>query len=310
MAVREELSLVNMDTEPLSPSVGKWLRFSAWLGRLWRGIVAFVSPPQPEPMPIAPVSPPLPPPPPPPPPPPGQLRGRRRLQRPMVVPASGYIFSFQVHATFVWEAEGIYQEELSSAIDGLMPYSIRRLKALAAQHARHHPPHRARELEVELQQALDENKVWRFTWHGLSLTCRPYVWVELEEQVKQAVRPYWEQLIKLDCEHDVQTRRAEYAERLSKQWATILTDLMGSPVADGAAEMTEKDLAEVVRKIVAEQKAAAEKLEDLMTKKADGGDAFERSEHFDALRERLERRADHLFESTGTASSNGHNPED
>jgi hypothetical protein len=265
-------------------------------------LVALFSPP--EPTPIVPVSPP------PPPPPPGQLRGRRTLQNPMVVPASGYIFTFKVHATFTWMAEGVYREELSTAIDGLMPYSIRRLKALAAQRARHHPPHRARELEVELQKELDENEVWRFSWRGLSLTCRPYIWVELEERVKQTVRPYWEQLIKLDCEHDVQMRRAEYAERLSKQWATILTDLMGSPVADGAAEMTEKELAEVVGKIVSEQKAAAEKLEDLMTKKADDGDTFERSEHFDALRQRLERRADRLFEPTGADSRNGRNPKE
>ena len=306
MGIGEESGLVNTDTGPLSPSVGKWLRFSAWLGRLWRGFVAIFSLPKPEPMPIVPVSPA----PPPPPPPPGQLRGRRRLQTPMAVPASGYIFTFKIHATFVWTAEGVYQQELSSAIDSLMPYAIRRLKALVAQRARHHPPHRAQGLEVELQQELDKSEVWRFSWRGLSLTCRPYVWVELEEQVKQAVRPYWEQLIKLDCEHDVQMRRAEYAERLSKQWATILTDLMGSPVADGAAEMTEKDLAEVVRKIVAEQKAAAERLEDLMTRKADSGDAFERSEHFDALRERLERRADHLFEPTGGASRNGRNPKE
>jgi hypothetical protein len=188
-----------------------------------------------------------------------------------------------------------------------MPYAIRRLKALAAQHARHHPPHRARELKVELQQELKDNGSWGMTWRGVSLTCRPYVWVELDDQVKQAVRPYGEQLIKLDCEHDVQMRRAEYAEKLSRQWSTILTDLMGSPVADGAAELTEKELAEVVRKIVAEQKAAAEKLEDLMTRKVDGGDTFERSEQFDALRERLERRADRPFDRAGAESVNGQN---
>ncbi|MEU8819073.1 hypothetical protein [Actinoplanes sp. NPDC048796] len=236
------------------------------------------------------------------------MRGRRGLPKPLVVPASGYIFTFEVHATFVWTAEGVYQDELSSAMDSLMPYAIRRLKAMAAQHARHHAPHRARELEVELQKVLDENKAWRFSWREVSLTCRPHVWVELEERVKQTVQPYWEQLIKLDCEHDVQTRRAEYAERLSRQWAAILTDLMGSPVADGAAEMTEKDLAEVVRKIVAERKAAADKLEDLMTKKVDGVDPFDRSEYSKALWERLERRADHLFAPTGAATGNGHGP--
>jgi hypothetical protein len=275
------------------------VRFSAWIGRTWRAFLALFSlpetEPETEPMPLAP------------PPPPAQLRARRKLQTPMVVPASGYIFTFQVHATFIWTGEGLYQEQVTGAVEALMPYAIRRLKALAARHARQYPPHRARELEMELQQDIKDNGPWTFTWRGASLACRPYVWVELEEQVKQAVRPYWEQLIKLDCEHDVQMRRAEYAEKLSRQWTTILTGLMGSPVADGAAEMTEKDLAEVVRKIVAEQRAAAEKLEDLMTRKVDGGDTFERSEHFDALRERLERRADRLFERTGT--TNGWKPE-
>src|SRR5262249_3581792 len=127
--------------------------------------------------------------------------------------------------------------------------------------------------------------------------------------VKAAVQPYWEELIKLDCEHDVQTQRAEYAEKLSKQWTTILTDLMGSPLADGAAEMTEKQLAEVVRKIMAERKAGAEKLEDLMTKKVEEGDTFERDDHFQALRERLERRADRPFERTGPAPANGGDPQ-
>lgn len=226
----------------------------------------------------------------------------------MAVPANGYIFTFHVHATFVWAADGLYQAELTSAIDGLMPYAVRRLKAVAAHHARRHQPHHARELEVDLQQAIGQDGQWRFTWRGASLTCRPYVWVELDDQVKKAVQPYWEQLIKLDCDHDVQMRRAEYAEKLSRQWATILTDLMGSPVADGAAELTEKELAEVVRKIVAEQKAAAQKLEDLMSKKVDDGDTFERMEHFEALRTRLERRADRPFEPSGAERSNGGPP--
>jgi len=292
---------VSTEVGPVSPSVSRWLRFSAWIGRIWRAILAYFAPPEPESMPVSPA---------PPPPPPGRLTGRRTLQPPMVVPASGYIFTFQVHAVFIWGSDGLYQEQLTSSIDALMPYVTRRLKALAAQHARQHPPHRARELEVELQQALKDDGAWKLTWRGMSVTCQPYVWVELDEQVKRAVQPYWEQLIKLDCEHDVQMRRAQYAEKLSRQWTTILTDLMGSPVADGAAEMTEKELAEVVRKIVAEQRAAAEKLEDLMTKKVDGGDTFERSEHFEALRERLERRADRLFQGTGAASANGRNPQE
>jgi hypothetical protein len=298
--------IVTYEPEQMTVRTGWWMRLSAWLGRLWRAFIAPFG--APDPLPVVPVSPA--PAPPPPPQPPGSLRGRRRLPSPLVVPADGYIFNFHVQATFVWSAEGLYQDELTSSIDGLMPYVTRRLKALAAGHARRHPPHRAREFEVELQRELQQIGPWSLTWRGVSLTCQPHVWVELDEQVKEAIRPYWEQIIKLDFEHDVQTRRADYAEKLSRQWTGILTDLLGSPVAGGAAEMTERELAEVVRKIVDEQRAAAEKLEELMTRKVDGGDTFERTEHFDALRERLEHRADRLFQQTGTPATNGRRPHD
>jgi len=46
-----------------------------------------------------------------------------------------------------------------------------------------------------------------------------------------------------------------------------------------------------------------------MTKKAGAGDPFERSGHFAALRERLERRADRFFARPGAGSANGHNPQ-
>jgi len=284
---------VSVETGPVVPSVSWWLRISAWLGRIWRAFIRVLSPPDPLPPPVPPA--PVPPPP--------RVRGRRALQTPLVVLASGYVFTFRVHATFHWSAEGVYQEQLSNLMDALAPYPIRRLKALAAQHARNHTPHHAQELEQELQQALTEDGPWPFVWRGIGATCRPYIWVELDDQVKEAVRPYWEQLIRLDCEHDVRVRRAEYTERLSRQWTDILTDLLGSPAAAGAAEMTEKELAEVVGRIVAEQRAAAEKLEDMMAEKANSADMQERSEHFEQLRERLERRADGLFQPASTASA-------
>ncbi|GIF38238.1 hypothetical protein [Actinoplanes xinjiangensis] len=290
-----------MIVEPEIARTGLWTRFCAWLGRMWRAFLAPFG--EPEPMPVIPLSPA---PAPPPPPPPGVLRGRRRLPSPLVVPANGYVFNFHVQATFVWAADGLYQDELTSSIDALMPYATRRLKALAARLSRLHSPHRAREFEAELQRELQQSGPWSLTWRGATLSCDPHVWVELDEHVKEAIRPYWEQIIKLDFEHDVQMRRAEYAERLSRQWTTILTDLMVSPVAGGAAEMTENELAEVVRKIVDEQRATAEKLEELMTRKVDGGDTFERTEHFDALLERLQHRADRLFQQADGAPANGH----
>ncbi|MEJ3746281.1 hypothetical protein WEI85_23695 [Actinomycetes bacterium KLBMP 9797] len=268
-----------MSEEPVNvkPSVG------GWLSRLWRWLLAALRGPEPAPVPVPVV--------PPPPPPPGWLRERRHLQPPLVVPASGYIFTFQVHASFVWTSYGITRDMLSSSVQHFMPYLVRELKATAARRAREHEPHQAHRLETELQDWLEDKGVWRYTRDGVEVTCRPHVWVELEDRVKQAVQPYWEELIKLDCEHTVRMKRVEYAKDLSDGWLAVLTDLVGSPVAEGAAQMTEKEFADVVQKIMAERKAAAEKLNTLLEEKIRHGDAFDRMEHFDMLKERLERQA-------------------
>jgi hypothetical protein len=283
----------------VEPSVSRWRRFSGWLGRVWRWIVAALRGPEPMPEPIMPSAPP-------PPPPPGRLRERRRLQSPLVVPASGYIFNFHVHATFVWTSHDLPRELLSASSQHFMPYVIRELAAIAAGRARLYPAHRAHELEVDLQELLDRKGVWRYGREGVEVTCQPHVWVQLEDQVKQAVRPYWEELIKLDCEHDVQMKRAEYAERLSKQWLSVLTDLVGSPIANGAAQLTEKEFAEVVQSIMAERKASAEKLNTLLEDKVRDGDEFDRMEHFETLKERLEQQATFISAPpSGAAAHNG-----
>jgi hypothetical protein len=281
----------------VGPSVGRWPRFFAWLGRVWRALVRALSGPS-EPEPELVVTPP--------PPPPGTLMERRRLSAPLVVPARGYTFSFNVHAAFVWTSHGIDRESLSELTHYFMPFAVRTLTALAARHARDIRPHRAHDLEVEIQDVLEKQGLWRFRRDDVEITCRPHVWVKLDDRVRQAVEPYWEQLIRLDCEYDVQMRRAEYAETLSGQWKAMLTDLMDSPFADGAAELTEKQLSEVVQKIVAERRAAAAKLEDLLAERIRGGDAFDQMEHFETLKERLERDASiGVAHATSSANGNG-----
>lgn len=272
----------------VGPSVGRWLRFLAWLGRLWRGLVAALSdPPAPEPV-AAPA------------PRPGTHKERRRLSNPLVVPARGYTFTFNVHATFVWTSHGIDRESLSELTHYFMPFAVRTLTALSARQARDVAPHRAHDLEVAIQQVLEKQGPWRFHRDEVEITCRPHVWVKLDERVRKAVEPYWEQLIKLDCEHDVQMKRAQYAEKLSGQWQAMLADLLHSPFADGAAELTEKELSAVVQKIVAERRAASEKLDELLAERIREGDAFDRMEHFENLKERFERKA-----AAGSATGNG-----
>jgi hypothetical protein len=292
---------MNEASSRVEPSVSAWRRFAAWLGRVWRWFIAAVRGPEPMHGPVLP--------PPPLPPPPGRHSERRRLQSPLVVPASGHVFNFNIHASFIWTSHGLPRQTLSSTVQHFMPYAVRELAAVSASRARHHAAHQAQELEHDLQELLAKKGIWKFVHEGVEVTCRPHVWVQLDDRVKQAVQPYWEELIKLDCEHKVSMRRVEYADELSKQWLAVLTDLVGSPVADGAAQMTEKEFAEVVRTIMAERKAAAEKLNDLLEERIRQGDAFDRVEHFDVLKERLEEQAAFTYAPrAGTQVHNGFAP--
>lgn len=283
------------DTINKTSSPGAWRRFGSWLLGLWRRLVAALRGPEPIPMP----------PPPPPLPPPGRLTERRDAQTPIIVPARGYVFTFRVHATFIWSSEGIPREILSGSAQYFMPYAIRALARLAATRARNVVAHRARELEVELQRAITDSGPWRYERYGARVTCQPYIWVELDEGVKQAIKPYWEQLIKLDCEYDVDVKRAQHVDRMSRQWLTILEKLVDNPVASGAAKMTNESLAAVVRDLIAEQNATAQRLEDLLAERLRHGDAYEQAASFDLLTERLSARGSKPAGTPTTPSSNG-----
>ncbi|MFF0659429.1 hypothetical protein [Micromonospora tulbaghiae] len=279
-----------------SSAAGRWRRLGAWLRNVWHRLLAALRGPEPIPMP--PLAPP---------PPPGRLTERRDVSSPIVVPARGHVFTFRVRAAFIWSSEGIPRETLNGSAHFFMPYATRALTRLATARARNFAAHRARELEVELQRAVAESGPWRYERSGVQVTCQPHVWVELDDGVKQAVRPYWEELIKLDCEYDVDVKRAQNAERLSRQWLSILEKLVESPVAGGAARMTSDNLAAVVQDLIAQQQAAAQRLEDLLGEKLRNGDAFEQATSFDVLAERLKAhgRAD-ATGSTGQNSSRRH----
>jgi hypothetical protein len=223
------------------------------------------------------------------------------LPTPALVPARGYAFSFKVHASFLWCTDGVPGEVLKDHVERLMPRAVRRLTALAAEFAREQMPHHARDLETALQKALKDQGDWKYQVAGDAISCGITAWIELDDRVRQAIEPYWEQLVKLDYEHTVQLKRADNAEKLSRQWLTVLTNLAGSPMADGAAELTETEFAAVVAKIVREKKAAQAKYESLLEDGMRDGDAFDRMDHRRMLLERLERM---VFTNSGPTGAN------
>jgi hypothetical protein len=117
---------------------------------------------------------------------------------------------------------------------------------------------------------------------GSKVNCRAHVRIRLDERVQQQVRPYWEKLIELDYARDVAARRARHAAGMSTQWAAILDRLLAGPVPDGAARMTDEQLAAVVKDLLAER--AANESADLAT-----SGEYEREGYFDLLEERRQR---------------------
>jgi hypothetical protein len=209
----------------------------------------------------------------------------------------GYVYHFIVHATFEWKADGMDSAALRTCARRWMPLAIRELRRCVAAKSRDFAPHRARALEVSVNQMLAEGGDWPF---GAAVTCRPRISVELDERVREQVRTYSEQRIRMDCEHEAGVRRADLADHLSRRWVKVLEGLLQSPVASGAARLTEQRLAEVVDGLLVAQDNVTDLWEKILQDETLG--SFERAKAHDGLMDHLSMRG---FKPR--AKSNGHN---
>ncbi|MEU5939637.1 hypothetical protein ABZ807_10645 [Micromonospora sp. NPDC047548] len=195
-----------------------------------------------------------------PPPPPDELIERQEALAPFTLPAQGYVFTFTVRAVFTWSAKGVRPELLSWYARYFMPDAIRRVKRVAAEQARAFPAHRAGELEVSLRRALDEQDrpPWHYRRGQVHVACRPDVSVRLDERVRQLLQPHSERLIDLECQNDLYTRRAQYAEQLNRRWAAIMDEFVDHPAPGEAGEAIKEELNRARRHLMEEEKAAAQ----------------------------------------------------
>lgn len=245
-----------------------WRRVRGAVVKSWkRSIAALAGPEQPPYVPPAPPE------------PPGRLLSRRTIT-PIDVPAQGFAFDFQLSGVFEWRSNGLERATLDSLVERFLPYARAHLKEEATGLARDIEPHRGDEFERRLRQRLDQLGAWRYERGGQQVTCRAYVRVQLDERVRQHIQPYWERLITLDYEHDLATRRAKHADGVSTEWAKILHRLLDGPVPGGAARMTDQQLAEVVRELLADRAAATDPLSEAL-KNLDPQDEYAREGYFD-----------------------------
>lgn len=268
-----------LSTSPVRDGI--WPRFRTWLARLWQRYLTWSRGPEP-PQPL------------PPPPPPGHATQRQELTDPFVVPARGHVFDFQAYAAVDWSSDGLTREELNGRVQSLARRVRSELRKLIGDVARDYAPQRAGELEIELNRVLDARGPWRFNSSAAGVVrCHPHVRVALDDRVRQYVQPYWERRIKMECAHDFELRRAQLAEELTQRWLAVLEKLCDSPLADGAARLAEKELAEIVAEMRGDQKKAADQMQgllDIAVSNSAGLGAYERAEMFDVVVEELRRR--------------------
>ncbi|WP_200207436.1 hypothetical protein [Micromonospora coerulea] len=193
---------------------------------------------------------------------PGPLIERLDTPMPIRVSGQGRRFNFHIHARCFWSAEQVPREVLLSTAHYCMTYAIRRLTQLAAEHAVNFAVYQAAELESELQQELSEASPWRYRRGDTVVTCQPHVWVDVDEQVRKVVLPYRDELLKLDCEFEVDRTKAAYADQLGRPRATSAASATDGTAAGEAAPATGADLAGDVRRAVAELRATAQRLEN------------------------------------------------
>ncbi|MCX4385351.1 hypothetical protein OG777_00215 [Micromonospora peucetia] len=230
--------------------------------------------------------------PPPAPPVPSTVTFRHDVPQPILVPAWGDAFDFRLHAVYTWTAQNMAYEELRLRAERHLAWAGGIVRDRAVDLARQYEPHRSHDLERALNDRLTGQ---RWPREG----SQPHFWVQVrvspDERVRERLRPYWEERIKLECDHELQKIRAQQADELTRRWCTVLQSLEDDPVTAHAARLTGEQFAEVFRRYVQERRETVPDLVALLREAVRGhGDLgmgpSEYTEAWDAAIRTYERR--------------------
>jgi hypothetical protein len=167
----------------------------------------------------------------------------RRVSPALLVPAQGQVYGFVIRATFTWTADLTRPELFGWYVDYFQPQADQRLRRIAARYARESPPHRPRDVEIALYEAFagEDALPWRYERGDVLFSCELDVSVHLDERVRRLLQPYWDRRIALECERDLDRRRAEYAEERRRRGPAETTEQDGPTTAGTpGADRTER----------------------------------------------------------------------
>nr|MDT0663212.1 hypothetical protein [Micromonospora sp. DSM 115978] len=175
---------------------------------------------------------------------PESVSHRRDPHEPILVPALGDAFDFQVYAAFTWTAHRMTHEDLLYRIDRASPWAVATVREWSAAVSRGYPPHRSAELEQGLNTRFNGQ-----SWPSGSGEGAPRFSVQVrvspDQRVRERLRPYWEERIKLECEHELNKLRTLQAEELTRRWREVLRGLEQDPETSYAARLTGERFAQV-----------------------------------------------------------------
>ncbi|XTZ18066.1 hypothetical protein ACQSSU_12195 [Micromonospora echinospora] len=186
---------------------------------------------------------------------------RRDAPEPVLVPAKGDAFDFRVHPAYTWTGRGASYGEFRERVTGHLGWAAGIVRDQAADLARQHEPHRSHDLERTLNGHLT-GQVWPRTGDAPRFTVQ--VRVLPDQRIRDRLRPYWEERIRLECEHELATLRTRQAEALTGRWREVLSRLEDDPVTRHAARLTEKQFAQVFGEYADERRRVPMELAELL----------------------------------------------
>lgn len=195
------------------------------------------------------------------PPPLAELVLRREAPEPVLVAAQGDAFDFHVHPAYTFTGRGASYGDFRQRVEGHLRWAGGIVRDQAANLARQHEPHRSHEFERALNTHLT-GQVWPRTGDAPRFTVQ--VRVLPDPRVRDRLRPYWEERIRLECEHELATLRTRHAEDLTGRWREVLSRLEDDPVTRHAARLTEKQFAQVFGEYADERRRVPMELAELL----------------------------------------------
>ncbi|MFJ8580849.1 hypothetical protein [Micromonospora sp. NPDC093277] len=186
---------------------------------------------------------------------------RQDVPQPILVPAKGDAFDFRLHAVYTWTGQNMTYDELRFRAERYLFWAGGIVREQTVDLARQHEPHRSHELEQALNLRLSGQ---RWPRQGNLPYFTVQVRVSPDERVRERLRPYWEDRIKLECDHELEKIKARQADDLTRRWCGVLLNLEDDPVTAHAARLTGEQFAEVYRRYVAERRETVPELVELL----------------------------------------------